>query len=79
MIIPIDIKPEKSLYVIGAKIMEVFNNESMGVIDIKILYEKFIKIYQENISFDYYLYALDWLFLIDLVKINKKSEVIKCF
>lgn len=79
MIIPIDIKPEKSLYVIGAKIMEVFNNESMGVIDIKILYEKFIKIYQENISFDYYLYALDWLFLIDLININKKSEVIKCF
>lgn len=79
MIIPIDIKPEKSLYVIGAKIVEVFNNESMGVIDIKILYEKFIKNYQENISFDYYLYALDWLFLIDLVKINKNSEVIKCF
>ena len=79
MILPVDIKPEKSLYVIGSKIIETINNESMGIIDLQLLYDKFSKTYPESISFNYYLYALDWLFILDLIKVNGKSGIERCY
>ncbi|WP_374755871.1 ABC-three component system middle component 6 [Larkinella soli] len=79
MILPIDIKPEKSLYVIGSKILETLNSESMGIIDIQILYEKLAKNFPEKISFSYFLYALDWLFILGLISINSKSGIERCY
>lgn len=79
MIIDFDLKPEKNVYLIGYQILDLFNNESMKKIDVKILYEKFVVVYDTRISFNYFLYALDWLYLIDLVEVTKNSEIKKCY
>jgi hypothetical protein len=81
MILPIDIRPEKSLYVIGANIISLFNDENIGVIDILLLYQKFSENSEAKISFEYFLYALDWLFLLNLVKLNENinTSIERCF
>jgi len=77
MILPKEIKPEKSLYVIGARILKILEEYHLGVIDVYLLYELF-KSENKNISFNYFMYALDWLFIIDSIKL-KDTKIQKCF
>ncbi|WP_394799693.1 ABC-three component system middle component 6 [Flavobacterium amniphilum] len=80
MLLPQDVAPEKSLYVIGGRIIETFNSINRTVIDIKILYSSFVtKFRQEDLSFSYFLYALDWLFMIGFVEIYNNTKIKRCF
>ncbi|HRB70561.1 MAG TPA: hypothetical protein PK776_01800 [Flavobacterium sp.] len=80
MLLPQDITPEKSLYVIGGRIIDTFNYINRAVIDIKILYSSYIeKFKQEDLSFSYFLYALDWLYLIGFVEIYNNTKIKRCF
>ena len=78
MIMPYDINPELSLYFIGAQIIQLMKSERMGVFDVGILYDKYTSNFQTKISYSYFLYALDWLYIIDLVKINQNNEIEIC-
>jgi len=78
MILPYETTPDKSLYVIGAEIIKVFSNEQSSLIDIKILFDKINSPRKKQLSFNYFLYALDWLYLEGLVTMEQKY-IRKCF
>lgn len=81
MIVSEDIKPDKSLYVIGAKIVQMLKREAMGVYDVYILYDKFITftLQEEKVSFNYFIHAIIWLYLLGIVDINNENNLIRCF
>ncbi|WP_370452659.1 ABC-three component system middle component 6 [Marinifilum sp. N1E240] len=45
--------------------------------DINQLYKVFSE--NEKISFVLFSYTLDWLFMLSLVRVNDKGEIVKCF
>lgn len=80
MLLPQDVQPEKSLYVIGAQIIETFNKLGRRTVDIKTLYTSFQSINNANeISFTYFLYALDWLYIVGFVDLYNNSKIKRCF
>jgi len=78
MIVPIDIKPEYSLYFIGGQLLETIKNHNKISFDLIELYHAFMKRI-DDCSFNQYLLALDWLYLIDVVEIDNKGQLKKCF
>jgi len=80
MIIPEDIKPEKSLYAIGAEILELFKRQNLNAYDIYVLYDKFLSSMHRDkkISFSYFVYALLWLHLLGLVNLNEEGKILRC-
>ena len=78
MILPVDIKPEYSLYYIGGNLIKEMKYQSKIEFDLMQLYEKF-KRENPDCSFNQYLFALDWLYLLDLVKLNEEGHLQKCF
>lgn len=79
MILPVDSKPEKSLYVIGSDIISVLNKSIMGVLDLQFLYEELNRTKTDKISFNQYLFSLDWLFMIGVVELDANTNVKKLF
>jgi hypothetical protein len=80
MIIPRGIQPEKSLYVIGASIISVLRGYDNKEIELDTLFSLFRKEYPRQISFSYFIYALDWLFLMGLIEVGGiKTRIKKCF
>lgn len=80
MIVPKNIRPEKSLYAIGATVISVLKKREVIEFDPEIVYRDFSSLYPIKISYNYFLYALDWLFLIGLINLNeKKNRIKRCF
>ena len=80
MLLPQDIAPEKSLYVIGGRIIAIFNVLNRRTIDTKSLYNLYISEFEkDNLSFSYFLYALDWLFIVGFIDIYNNTKVKRCF
>jgi hypothetical protein len=80
MLLPQDIAPEKSLYVIGGRIIETFNSINLRTIDTKTLYTSYVSMFrQQDLSFSYFLYALDWLYIIGFVEIYNDTKIKRCF
>jgi len=67
--------PQKSLYFLGAKLLENLTNDNIKFTLLG-LYESFSK--QYKIEFKKFVLILDWLFLIDSIKITKDGFIIKC-
>lgn len=81
MIVPFDTRPEKSLHVIGAEVMSLLKMQNMGIHDVHVLYEKFIGFVKRDkrISFSYFVYALIWLYMLQLIDLNEEGKLVKCF
>ena len=80
MILPQDISPERSLYYLGYKVLDLLKLEKGTSSDPKNLYDRFLLLNPESrISFNYFLYALDWLYLLNLVQLNENVRLEKCF
>jgi hypothetical protein len=79
MILPQDIPPNKSLYYLGYEILQLLKAEQALTVDPKVLYDKFLITGNSNISFNYFLYALDWLFILNLVELTDNIRIKKCF
>lgn len=80
MILPQDIAPERSLYVMGARIIEILKGITHDSIDPKQVFDVYNRNYGEhNLSYNYFLYALDWLFLLNLIDINENTKLVKCY
>lgn len=78
MILPVDIKPEYSLYFIGGELLKTMKRQGTSEFDLLHLYENF-NIDNPDCSFNQYILALDWLYLLDLIKLNEKGHLHKCF
>lgn len=73
MLIPDNIHPEDSIYYNGAKVLEVMLKEKrLSVADLYILLRETMAI-----SIATLLLSLDWLFLIDCIRVND-GEVELC-
>ncbi|MGG1650071.1 ABC-three component system middle component 6 [Paenibacillus sp. NRS-1780] len=74
MLLPNDIKPESSIFYYASLLLKEVNNNS----DINI-----VKLFQSlkeqyNISLKIFSYCLDWLYLIEAVKVNEEGQVSIC-
>lgn len=78
MIIGQDIHPERSLYYWGSLILGMLGStdESVGEINPIFLFEELKN--SHNISFESYLLALDWLFILGAIE-GKRGSIKKCF
>ncbi|AKD39221.1 hypothetical protein I926_09555 [Pasteurella multocida subsp. multocida OH4807] len=64
--------PDKSLYIIGADILKNLKSETYSASE---LYDLCYK--EQRVGFTLFLFALDWLFLIGVIKLSNKG-IYKC-
>ncbi len=77
MIINKNINPERDLYYLGGKVIEILNSFSQNEFD---YFELFLSINNsKKVSLNLYSLVLDWLFILGVVKKGKKGTIIKCF
>ena len=74
MLMPENIDPKKSIYYIGAMVLQLIQRS--GNISVINLYSE-VKL-QYGISFPVMLLSLDWLYLIGAVTVTKSGEVKLC-
>ena len=67
--------PQKSFYFLGGKLLELLKKENIKYTLLE-LYEQF-KEYQ-NIEFKKFVLILDWLYLINSIKITQDGFITKC-
>lgn len=82
MLIDNSINPDKSLYVLWAELIKLIGKlkKKEKSIWVEILYNLFIDIKSEyNITMDYFIYILDWLFILWLIDIDNNNNIKICF
>ena len=76
MIISKDINPEDDIYFLGSQLIELLDSYSEEKVD---FFDAFQKMnIENNISINLFSLVLDWLFLLGIVK-SEKRFVVKCF
>ncbi|KKD55095.1 MULTISPECIES: ABC-three component system middle component 6 [Paenibacillus] len=74
MLLPNDIKPESSIFYYASLLLkEVNNNSDINIVE---LFQSLKE--QYNISLKIFSYCLDWLYLIEAVKVNEEGQVSIC-
>ncbi|MBT6837251.1 MAG: hypothetical protein HN704_14790 [Bacteroidetes bacterium] len=77
MILSNDIKPDRDLYFLGSKVIEVLNDSDEKKVD---YFDLFQKVNLElEISLNLYTLVLDWLFIIGVIKNAENRLIEKCF
>ena len=77
MIINKNINPERDLYYLGGKVIEVLNSINQNEVD---YFDLFLSVNKLNkITFNLYSLVLDWLFIIQVIKKGDKGLIKKCF
>ena len=77
MIVNKNINPERDLYYLGGKVIEVLNSFTKNEID---YFDLFLSVNKSNtVSLNLYSLVLDWLFILGVIKKGKKGSIIKCF
>lgn len=77
MIVNKNINPERDLYYLGGKTIEILNSSNKTAFDYFELYGSLSK--NHNISINLFSLILDWLFILGVIKIGKKGLLVKCF
>lgn len=74
MLIPDNIHPQQSIYYNGSFVLQLLQeNKKQKMLD---LYQRVRQ--KKDMSFPIFVLCLDWLFLIDLIKLNSESEIQLC-
>lgn len=77
MIINKNINPERDLYFLGGKVIEVLNSLNQNEVD---YFDLFLLVNKLNkITLNLYSLVLDWLFILQVIKKGNKGLIIKCF
>lgn len=76
MLLPMGITPENSLYFIGAKIIECIHKHPNHSVALVSLIEQMH--HEIGLSAALTSLGLDWLYLLDTVRINNEGNVILC-
>ena len=73
MLVPDNIRPEDTIYLNGAKVLQVILKEKkLAIADLYVILKK-----KSDISFASMLLCLDWLYLMDCIEVNN-GEVVLC-
>lgn len=76
MIVSNDTNPERDVYYLGAKVIEIISNEA----DFFDFFDVYNQInLSEKVSMNLYSLTLDWLYLIGVIENSKKGHIQKCF
>jgi len=75
MLVPDNIHPEQTIYYNGAFVLKVLQQaQKMNFLDL------YLKTRDEHeMSMPVFVLCLDWLFLLNLIKLNDHDEVVRCF
>ena len=77
MIVNKNINPERDLYYLGGKVIEVLNSFDKNEID---YFDLFLSVNKSNkVSLNLFSLVLDWLFILEIIKQGNKGLIIKCF
>lgn len=77
MILNSDIKPDRDLYFLGSKVIEVLIDSNDKKVD---YFELFQKVNSGiEISLNLYTLVLDWLFIIGVIRNAENRLIEKCF
>lgn len=77
MIVNKNINPERDLYYLGGKVIEVLNSFTKNEID---YFDLFLSVNKSNkVSLNLYSLVLDWLFILGVIKKGNKGLIVKCF
>lgn len=77
MIVSKSTHPERDLYYLGAKTIEVLNSSKQEEWD---YFDLFFALNQKKkISFNLFSLVLDWLFILNVIQQGKKGGIKKCF
>ena len=77
MIVNKNINPERDLYYLGGKVIEVLNGSKQAQFD---YFELYILLNKTNkVSLNLFSLALDWLFILGVIKKGNKGVIEKCF
>ncbi len=77
MIVNKNTNPERDLYYLGGKVIEVLNSFTKNEID---FFDLFLSVNKSNkVSLNLYSLVLDWLFILGVIKKGNKGLIIKCF
>jgi len=77
MLLPEDINPINTVYYNGALVSRAIEQDDQYQIDFFDLYNKVKQ--KQRFSFQSYMFALDWLYLLGSIKIGTDGRVEKCF
>ncbi|MDR1747873.1 MAG: hypothetical protein LBR47_02305 [Spirochaetaceae bacterium] len=77
MIVSKNTHPERDLYYLGAKTIEVLNSSIQEEWDFLDLFAEVNT--REKISLNLFSLVLDWLFILGVIRLNEKGEIRKCF
>lgn len=77
MIVSKDIHPERDVYYLGAKIIDIVDRTKGKDVNFLDTFQKLNK--KEKVSIGLYTLALDWLFLMGAIKRTDKGNLVKCF
>lgn len=77
MIINKQRNPERDLYYLGGKLIEVISDSNKREYDYFDLFNDFNK--SNKVSLNLFSLTLDWLFVIGAIKKSNKGKIEKCF
>lgn len=77
MIISKDISPERDLYYLGGKVIELLSNSKNDDLSFFDIYENIKN--NEDISLKLYTLTLDWLYILGIISKIENGKIIKCF
>ncbi len=77
MIVNRNTNPEKDLYYLGGKVIELLDTSSDTKFDYFKLYQLLNT--QKSISMNLYCFVLDWLFILGVIKNSDNGMIEKCF
>lgn len=72
--ITIDTDPKANPVYIGSVVLRIFQSNDSMVIEISRLYDLVNSIFE--LSFDLFLYSLDWLFIIGAIELDGNGEIV---
>lgn len=71
--------PSKSLYVVGALVLQRLQMMRLGRSDVMLLFDDLNSHSSQKFSFDQFMLTLDWLFILGKIDIDKRGDIVKCF
>ncbi len=75
MLLPDNIHPEQSIYFNGAFVLQTLREQRvMDLLDLYLSTQK-----QREMTMPVFVLCLDWLYLLNLVRLNKQGSVELCF
>lgn len=77
MIVNKNINPERDLYYLGGKVIEILQDIDGTEFDYFEVFQRLNS--QKSISLNLYILVLDWLFLLKAIKKGKNGILEKCF